>query len=90
MEICKWFGGLVAVLAIIATLGDVSAQGPRGGRGGRPSFDRLLDAFDANDDEVLAKDEVPSRVWERLSQADADGDGSVTREEFDSYRPRQK
>ena len=63
---------------------DVFAEGPRGGR---PSFDQLLEAFDKDASGSLAKDEVPGRVWTRLSQADADGDGCVTREEFDGYRP---
>ncbi|MBX7104736.1 MAG: hypothetical protein K1X57_11690 [Gemmataceae bacterium] len=93
MVIGKWFVGLVALLMLTVCALEVSAQGPGGrggpggGRGGRPSFDRLLDAFDANDDGALEEDEVPPRVWARLAQADANGDGYVTRKEFDSYRP---
>ena len=56
---------------------DVSAQGPGGQRGGKPSFDRLLEAFDADESNSLSEDEVPGRVWSRLSQADADDDGEV-------------
>ena len=93
MGIRKWFVGLVALLMLTAGAVEVTAQGPGGrggpggGRGGPPSFDRLLYAFDANDDGALEEDEVPARVWARLSQADANDDGYVTRKEFDSYRP---
>jgi len=78
----------VAVLALMLVLGGVdsaSAAGP-GGRGGPPSFDKLLDAFDGNDDGELAEDEVPAPVWRRLSNADADDNGSVSRQEFEAAR----
>ena len=84
------FVAVLALVAIMGTLGSVQAQGPGGpgGRGSSPSFDKLLDAFDANDDGALEEDEVPARVWARLSQADANGDGVVTRAEFDAYRKK--
>ncbi len=78
---------LVAMVSFVAGSVDVWAQGPGGPRLGRPSFDRLLQAFDENEDDNLAEDEVPMPVWRRLSQADADDDGCVTRKEFDSFRP---
>jgi len=85
-----WFA-LLALFALLVFTGTVSAQPPGGGRGGpppggggRPSFDKLLDAFDANDDGKLDKSEVPPPVWRRLSQADANGDGVVTKAEFDA------
>ena len=34
----------------------------------------------------LVEKEVPFPVWRRLSHADADGDGFVTREEFESVQ----
>jgi hypothetical protein len=78
---------LLALLAVVGLVGSASAQKPGGaGRGGRPSFDKLLEAFDANDDSELTEDEVPERVWMRLSHADADDDGSVTRDEFDAVK----
>ena len=78
---------LLALLAVVALVGSASAQKPGGpGRGGRPSFDKLLEAFDANDDSALTEDEVPELVWLRLSRADADEDGSVTRDEFDAVK----
>lgn len=78
-----WF---VAVAALAACL-LVADLAPAQGRGGRPSFDKLLEAFDDNEDGELTEDEVPPRVWARLKNADANDDGSVTRKEFDSYRP---
>ncbi len=83
----KWLIGGAAVLMMAVVAADVSAQGPGGQRGGKPSFDRLLEAFDADESNSLSEDEVPGRVWSRLSQADADADGEVTREEFDGYKP---
>jgi len=84
----KRYRSFVAWLALVAVLGlagVTSAQRP-GGPGGPPAFDTLLDAFDANDDGALSKDEVPGRVWWRLSRADANGDGVVTEAEFDAAR----
>ena len=86
----KWSFTAAATLMFVDGAVEVSAEGPGGGRGGRPSFDRLLEAFDTDASESLSKDEVPGRVWARLSQADADGDGAVTREEFDGYKPGGK
>ena len=86
---------LSMVLAVVVAMGameSVSAVEPSGGetsRGGRPSFDTLLSAFDADEDGELMENEVPGPVWYRLSKADADDNGSVSRSEFDSYRSGQ-
>lgn len=78
----------VALVAFSASIAEAQGPGggrPRGGFGGRPSFDTLLSAFDADDSGDLASDEVPGRVWYRLSQADSDDNGIVTRKEFESF-----
>ncbi len=90
MKISLWCSMVLAVVVAMGATESATAAGPGGGgscRGGRPSFDTLLAAFDANDDGKLAEDEVPAQVWYRLSMADADDNGSVTRDEFDSFRP---
>jgi|688.fasta_scaffold421088_2 hypothetical protein len=91
------FLNLVAATMLVTTLASdlcTAQEGPgggrpRGGRGGRPSFDMLLGAFDSDDSEDLSEDEVPGRVWYRLSQADADDNGLVNRQEFEAFgKPR--
>lgn len=77
----------LALVAFMALTAGASAQPPRGpGKGGPPPFDTLLKAFDADGDGKLSEDEVPPRVWMRLGKADANDDGVVTKDEFDSYR----
>jgi len=71
----------LALAAFFASAAE--AQGP-GGYGGRPSFDTLLSAFDSDKSGDLASNEVPDRVWFRLSKADSDKNGVVTRKEFES------
>ncbi len=48
--------------------------------------ERVFAELDANSDGGLTRDEVPSRLWARLSKADADDDGSVTLEEIEAYK----
>lgn len=47
-----------------------------------PPIDLIFLRFDANNDNILTQDEIPSRMWRRLGMADGDGDGKVTRDEF--------
>lgn len=59
--------------------------GGRGPQGGPPPADVVFERFDGNRDGKLTKDEAPEFVWERLSHADADGDGAVTKSEFENH-----
>ncbi len=71
-------------MAIVCPSATTFAQ-EGGNRGGAPSFMRAQIAFrifDSNSDGALEESEVPGFVWERLSHADANEDGSVTREEL--------
>lgn len=89
MKPARMFFALLALFALLLFTGTISAQRPGGpGRGGPPSFDKLLDAFDANNDGELAEEEVPPPVWYRLSNADANDDGVVTRAEFEAARKK--
>lgn len=86
MNTVRWHVAALALAAFLGIMGAASAQPPRGpGKGGPPSFGTLLNAFDADGDGKLSQDEVPPRVWMRLGRADANGDGVVTKTEFDDY-----
>ena len=62
------------------SLEEFSNQGMRGMRGG-------IRARDENEDGQISLEEMTSRQLERLTQADADGNGSVTAEEYDAHQP---
>lgn len=54
-----------------------------------PPIDLIFFRFDANDDDILSEDEIPPRMWTRLSIADKDEDGDVTRDEFANSTPNR-
>jgi len=75
--------GLLLAMAIPST--STFAQDGDHFGGGPPPFVRakiIFIIFDADKDGALAESDVPSFVWERLSPADANEDGSVTEEEI--------
>lgn len=43
---------------------------------------RFFQRLDKNKDDVLTKDEVPERLWTRISKADKNNDGKITKEEL--------
>ncbi len=85
--IYRWIAGVVAGLCLAAA-STVTAQPPDGvagpGRGGPPDPEALFQRMDKNSDGQLSQDEVPGPAWNRLSRADADGDGIVTKDEMKS------
>lgn len=60
------------------------AMGP-GGPGPRPTASALFDRFDKDKKGSLTKADVPERVWQRISQADANQDGSVSKDELETF-----
>lgn len=85
----KSFVIAVLVVAYALTVSSPLMAQRGGGNGSRskPSYDRLLSAFDANRDGVLAATECPAMLWNRISRADANRDGYVTRAEYEGYKP---
>jgi len=61
----------------------------RGGGGPGDGADRrgrLFERLDENDDGVLTDDELPGEMAERMMQADANGDGKLSRDELEQSR----
>lgn len=56
---------------------------------GPPPADLLFRNFDANHDGILIEDEVPKGMWWRLKNADADGNGGVTADEYSEESTRR-
>ncbi len=80
------FAGLTfSLINVGAVVAQPPGRGPGGldgpGRGGPPNVDEMFSRMDENKDGKLSKDEVPGPLWERLAHIDADGNGSVTKEE---------
>jgi hypothetical protein len=66
-----------------------SSQPPIPQAVGQPrSVDEIFALFDANRDDRLAPAEVPPDMWKRLSRADTDDDGLVSRTELREARVR--
>ena len=55
------------------------------GRQGSPSPSFLLERFDKNKDGKLTKSELPEFIWDRLSKADANGDGEINKDEIEAH-----
>lgn len=57
----------------------------RGGSGGRAGGDMFTN-LDKNKDGKLTEDEVPAHLWARLSKADKDADGAISKSEMEALR----
>jgi len=57
----------------------------RGANRARPTFEQL----DKNGDGKIVASEVPSWIWQRLSQADTNKDNAVTKAEFEARRAQR-
>lgn len=72
--------------------GPMGGGGPMGpgasaarGRGGPPSPSVLIEQFDKNKDSKLTKEELPEFLWSRLSKADANSDGEISKDEIEAH-----
>lgn len=68
------------------SFGPFPGRGPRGpGFAGAPMATMLMNRFDKDHKGKLTKDDLPAPVWDRISKADANGDGTVTKDELETY-----
>ena len=65
---------------ILASAG--ASHGDDHGRPGKERLDKLFERFDKDHDGKIALKDLPERLRERLSNADTNNDGQVTREEL--------
>ena len=84
----------LTVLFALPAYADAGGRGDRDGKGKhkrkRPSVEKIFEKFDKDESGSLTSDEVPERPWTRISKADADGDGAVTKKELkDAFKKRR-
>ncbi len=53
-----------------------------------PSADRVFSRFDSNKDGFLTQSEVPPGVWQKIQEADKDGDNKVSTKEYKDHLPK--
>ena len=75
--------GLALLVADVAGAQPPSrSSGDRSRTGGLPNPDFVIGRFDQNGDSRLNKNQVPEGFWNWISDADANNDGSVTKDEL--------
>ena len=80
--------GAVSKEEMAAMAGPGGPGGPGGGPQGGPGA--MFSRFDTDKDGKLAKSEVPAEMWEKLSKADENADGLVSKEELEgAYSKRE-
>lgn len=66
-------------------------KGDKGRPGGGGGSDAIFSSLDKNNDEKLSEEEVPAEMWAKLSKADEDADGRVSKAELEKvYQARQE
>lgn len=74
----------VVALSVPAYAGEGKGKGKRGKA--RRHAGKIFKHFDKNKDGSLTADEVPEKIWNKISRADANGDGAVTKAELRQAR----
>lgn len=75
--------GLILAMFVTLATTAMNAQS-RGGKQEPPTYAKLLEEMDANEDGKLAKDEVKGPLKENFSEIDTDEDGFISEEEFEN------
>jgi len=72
---------VLALALVFATPALAEGDGEKSGKGGCKKRGQAFAKFDTDKSGTLTSDEVPAKLWTRLSKADADGDGAVSKAE---------
>ncbi|MGI9493748.1 MAG: EF-hand domain-containing protein [Geminicoccaceae bacterium] len=74
-------GGIAIIGTSMARGGFHKGHGPFGGFGGGGAFS-IVEQFDTNQDQRLSTAEIEEGIQSRIADADSDGDGNLSLEEF--------
>ena len=79
-------------LAIVLATPALAEDGDKGGKGkrGKGKCGRIFAKFDKDKSGTLTSDEVPEKLWSRISKADTDGDGAVSKAEAKAAKKARK
>ena len=79
---------LAVAFSVPAFAEDGAGKGKRKGKG--PRKGKIFEKFDKNGNGVLTADEVPERLWSKISKCDTNNDGSITKEEMKACKGKRK
>ncbi len=74
--------GLFTVVLVCFVIGFSNAQSKGERPQERPTYAKLLEKMDANEDGQLSKEEVKGRLKKMFTDIDTDEDGFISEEEF--------
>lgn len=85
----KRYAKTLVVMAALVSAGTVSAQPMDAER--TPRHDKMIERLDRDGDGAIDLDEfqMPPRAWSRFDNADANDDGTLTREELTAQLAKQ-
>ncbi|RPE00803.1 EF-hand domain-containing protein [Aureibaculum marinum] len=82
---------IVALFSLVFTGISYGQSSERGGKKERPTFAKLLEEMDANEDGKLSESEVKGPLKENFSKIDTDEDGFISEKEFENApKPERK
>ena len=80
----------ILVAALCSPFALAQDDGDSKKRPGRGNPGQRFEKLDADKNGELSESEVPARLWKRISQADTDGSGGVSKAEMKAHREARR